>query len=100
MKPGETRNPNGRPKKHESLTNLMQEFLDKKDPKLKRTYREIFIERTYALALKGDATAAKLVWNYLDGMPIQRQILENPDGTGLFEKITFNTTTDDVELLG
>ena len=97
IKKGEIRNPYGRPKKNESITELVKKFLRSKPKGQKRTYKEMFVERVTALALKGDLTAIKLIWNYLDGMPQQtitnniktkNSILEkldayNPDNTNI-----------------
>lgn len=72
MKPGETRNPNGRPKKGETLTDVMRKFLSEAPPGQKLTYKEMFVQKSYQLAMKGDATFGKLVWNYMEGMPKQQ----------------------------
>ena len=72
IKKGQRLNPYGRPKKEESLTFLMKKYLSKVHPSMKKTYKEIFIEKTFHLALKGDLTALKLIWNYVDGMPQQK----------------------------
>jgi hypothetical protein len=89
MKPGETRNPNGRPKKEWSLTGAMRDFLSEKDPETKKVRRDQFIETQYKYALKGDPTASKHLWNYIDGMPKQKTELTGADGEDLFKKITF-----------
>lgn len=72
MKPGETRNPNGRPKKEWSLTQTMRDYLSEKDPIKKKERRSIFVENEYEFAMKGDPTARKHVWNYIEGMPQQK----------------------------
>lgn len=72
LKPGQTANPNGRPKKEESLTNLMRTYLNQIPPGEARSRKEIFIEKTAQLAERGDATAQKLIWSYLDGLPTQQ----------------------------
>lgn len=69
MKPGETRNPNGRPKKGESLTECMRIFLEEVPEGQKKTYKELFVRKSYQKAIEGDPTFAKLVWNYVEGMP-------------------------------
>lgn len=71
MKPGETRNPNGRPKKGESLTECMRIFLEEVPEGQKKTYKELFVRKSYQKAIEGDPTFAKLVWNYVEGMPKQ-----------------------------
>jgi len=74
---GQSGNPKGRPEKTESLTELMRVFLANKPKESKKTYRELLIQKAYQMAMKGDITALKMIWNYLDGMPIQKTKNEN-----------------------
>ena len=78
-KPGQTNNPNGRPKKGTCLTDLMQKYLSKsievkgKGGQLKKVkYRDLFVQQVLKLATAGDTTCLKLIWNYIDGMPLQK----------------------------
>ncbi len=71
IKKGQVLNPNGRPKKEYSLTQGMREYLSELDGDSKKELRRVFLEKTHEMALKGDPTAMKLIWNYLDGMPKQ-----------------------------
>lgn len=87
MKPGETRNPNGRPKKGTSLTETMRAFLEKVPPGQKHTYRQLFVQKSFQKAFEGDPTFAKLVWNYIDDMPQQR-VDHTSDGEKI-ETVTF-----------
>ena len=59
FKKGESGNPNGRPTKSTSLTELMQEFLNGVPEKQKKTYKEIFVQKCFHIAIKGDVTAMK-----------------------------------------
>ena len=72
FKPGQTGNPKGRPPKGTSLTDVMREFLEEIPEGQERNNKELFVQKSYDLAMKGDPTFAKLVWNYLDGMPQQK----------------------------
>lgn len=65
-KKGAEANPNGRPKKGYSITEWFQEMLKASPEK-----RDAIGASIMAKALEGDATAIKLVWNYMDGMPPQ-----------------------------
>lgn len=74
FKPGESGNPNGRPPKGYSITEMMQKLLSTKiidkngvevDP------REAIGKSILQKALSGDTAAQKLVWSYMDGMPPQ-----------------------------
>jgi len=93
--PGTTRNPNGRPKKGFTFAEKMREFLSTKDPVLKKYRIDVYVENVFLAAGKGDATAMKIIANYLDGMPAQNTTVQNPDGTGLFDKATFTIATKD-----
>lgn len=66
FKPGQSGNPNGRPKKGYSITEMFQEMFAE-HPERKAELGEAI----YRKARKGDPTAIKLVWNYMDGMPKQ-----------------------------
>lgn len=68
-KKGKSGNNDGRPLKEESLTYLMKTFLQNIPEGQKETYKEIFIKKTYKMAINGDIAAIKLIWNYVDGMP-------------------------------
>ena len=70
-KKGQIPNPTGRPPKDQSLTELMREYLYNIPKGQKKPYKEMFIEKTLLMAMKGDIAALKLIWNYLDGMPKQ-----------------------------
>lgn len=65
-KPGQSGNPNGRPKKGYSITEWFREMLDSK-PEVKDAIGKSILKK----ALDGDTTAQKMVWQYMDGMPQQ-----------------------------
>ncbi|MDA2928732.1 DUF5681 domain-containing protein [Acidobacteria bacterium AH-259-O06] len=68
-KPGLSGNPKGRPKKSECLTSILKEEIAKIDPedRKKRTWVELVAIATIKLAIKGNATALKEVWERMDG---------------------------------
>ena len=68
-KKGVSGNPRGRPKKRDSLTSLLKEEIAKICPadREKRTWKELIVRATLQLAMKGNATALKEVWERLDG---------------------------------
>lgn len=59
-------NRNGRPLKGYSITEMMREMLAS-NPDTKQSLGSVII----AKALEGDIAAAKLVWQYMDGLPAQ-----------------------------
>ena len=65
----------GRPKKQDSLTNLLREEIKKICPadREKRTWKELIVRATLQLAMKGNATALKEVWERLDGKILQTE---------------------------
>lgn len=76
-------NRNGRPKKGTCLTDLMQKYLKKsidiKDDtgEIKKIkYRDLFVQQVLKLATAGDTTCLKLIWNYIDGMPLQKMDIQ------------------------
>lgn len=89
FKKGQSGNPKGPPRKEWSLSNAMREYLDEPDPIVKLSRRDVFIESQYLHAIKGDPTAAKHIWNYLDGMP-KGHGGEPPAGTTYNTQINFN----------
>lgn len=83
---GQSGNPKGRPPVQESLSELMREFLQQAPPNQKKTYKQLFIDKTYHKAVvEGDAASIKLIWQYLDGMPKQ-----SIDHTSMGEKISLS----------
>src|SRR3990172_12193824 len=74
-KKGVSGNPRGRPKKRDSLTSLLKEEIAKICPadREKRTWKELIVRATLQLAMKGNATALKEVWERLDGKVLQTE---------------------------
>jgi len=66
FKPGESGNPDGRPPKGYSITEMMKEMLNS-TPGLKESLGKVIAKK----ALEGDITAVKMLWNYMDGLPKQ-----------------------------
>lgn len=88
FQPGQSGNPNGRPKKEAALSNLMREMLEEleevrdKDgnPTGKMAKRKlIFLKACFEHAAKGDAAFAKMIMSYIDGLPKQAIDLTSDD---------------------
>ncbi len=71
FKPGQSGNPNGRPRGSKSITSLVYERLQEKDPATGKTNIEMMIQQILKNALIGDMDFIKLIWNYIDGKPNQ-----------------------------
>lgn len=82
FKPGESGNPNGRPPKGYSITEMMKEMLSSK-PEVKETLGKVIITK----ALEGDITAIKTVWQYMDGMPQQNLTLSGDESKPLYVEL-------------
>lgn len=74
-KEGQSGNPNGRPKKGHSITETIRAMMDEK-PEIKKALGAKILQ----MAVEGDITAIKTIWNYLDGMPLQKQEIGGVDG--------------------
>ncbi len=83
-KKGTSGNPRGRPKKQDCLTHLLREEIQKICPadREKRTWKQLIVRATLQLAMKGNATALKEVWERLDGKVLQTEKLQLDGGDG------------------
>jgi len=82
IKPGETRNPKGRPSKGYSITETIRDMMAK-NPEIKKKLGNKIIE----MALRGDINAMKIVWQYMDGMPKQPIELSNPEEKARWDQL-------------
>lgn len=70
FKPGQSGNPNGRPKREWTMAGLLEDALEEQD-ETGTPYKQIIIKKLRTLAAKGDLVAIKEVNNRMDGMPHQ-----------------------------
>lgn len=94
-KPGQTGNPHGRPLKEHSITATIKAMMDEK-PEIKKALGA----KIFEMALKGDITAIKTLWNYIDGMPqqdlkVQGSVIINMDELIGLSKPTAETADSD-----
>lgn len=75
FKPGQSGNPAGRPKGSISLVTEMKKKLEEIHPMFKKTYAQAFIESILDDALTQDGPSRKLVMQYMEGLPVQKQEL-------------------------
>ena len=92
-KKGVSGNPRGRPKKQDSLTSLLREEIEKICPadREERTWKELVVRATLQLAMKGNATALKEVWERLDGKILQTGKVqwEGPEGNQIQIQVVY-----------
>jgi ribosomal protein L17 len=70
FKQGKSGNPKGRPKKGETLTDLLREKIEiPKTTREKLTRKEKIIEKLITLAEAGDLSALKYLFDRIDGRP-------------------------------
>ena len=70
FKQGKSGNPKGRPKKGETMTDLLREKIEiPKTSREKLTRKEKIIEKLILLAEGGDLSALKYLFDRLDGRP-------------------------------
>lgn len=75
---GVSGNPKGRPPKGYSITEMMKEMLSSK-PEVKEAIGKSILKK----ALEGDVTAMRMLWQYMDGMPLNKTELTGKDGESL-----------------
>ena len=72
VKKGHGGNPNGRPKKEHSLTDLLREALEQPHDDTGKTKKEMVIDKLYEIAVKkGDVVMLKYLIDRIDGKPLQ-----------------------------
>lgn len=93
IKKGEVRNPNGRPKKGETMTDALRMLAGKtiKDDKGNSvTFKEAISKKLYALAISGDIAAIKYIFDRIDGFPTQAIQQQDEDGKPVIpQKVVF-----------
>ncbi len=70
FKPGQSGNPNGRPKREWTWAGLLEEAMEEQD-ETGESYKKIIVRKARTLGIKGDMTAIKEIMNRMDGMPKQ-----------------------------
>lgn len=83
FQPGVSGNPNGRPKGAKNFTSKVKKALEKIAEGKDFTYEEALVKKILHKAIvEGNEQMIKLMWNYIDGMPVQaidHKIEQMPD---------------------
>lgn len=74
FKKGVSGNPNGRPPGTKNLTTAVREALLALHDGTEKPYQQLLVERILKLAIEGDTTMIKILWEQLDGRPAQKII--------------------------
>ena len=70
-KPGESGNPNGRPKNENSLSNLLRKELEETDPDTGLANKEVIAKALVRLARGDNLAAIEKIFDRLEGKPAQ-----------------------------
>ena len=77
--PGVSGNPNGRPPKDKTITGEIKKILEELLP-TGMTKSQALAQGIVDRALDGDPSFVKIAMQYVDGMPVQKQILVGEEG--------------------
>ncbi len=85
FKPGQSGNPHGRPKNEQCLTALLRQEIARMCPADKdgRTWAQLIVLATMRLAMAGNSTALKEIWERLDGKVTTPLEIDTPTGQPL-----------------
>ena len=84
---GTSGNPNGRPRKGQSLADLIRKFGDQRDPKTGKRRKDLLALMLWDKSLEGDLRAAEYVADRLLGRPAQEIRLESHQPSLVFQII-------------
>jgi hypothetical protein len=83
FKPGQSGNPAGKKPGTLSLKRMLREYLQR-SAQGEQTYADLYIKRLIDKAIaKGDANVMKLIWEAIEGKPVQPLVTEDGDGKRL-----------------
>lgn len=92
---GVSGNPNGRPKKGLTLTDIAKDILEEELP-TGMTRKEALMRKIATLAYEGNETMIKMIWNYVDGMPTQKTELTGDANAPIAIKVIEDTHLKDI----
>ena len=96
IKPGEVRNPNGRPKKEQSLTHILSMKMEEKLPgQDAMSFKDMLALKLLQLASQGDLAAIKYCYDRLDGTPTQAVKQVDDDGNAIIPAVQISFVDND-----
>jgi len=101
-KKGQSGNPNGAPRKEDSLNNLLRERLEDIDPDQERPNKDIIADALVTLAKEGNLAAIERVWDRVEGKPHQSMDITGnvtfPQVIGMYPEDYDRTTAEDTDI--
>jgi len=99
-KQGQSGNPNGRPKKGQTITDEIRKELKRRlipdgDKLISR--RKAIAKVLIEMSLKGDLSAIKQLMTYIDGLPIEKHEITGADGGPMHYEILIDPLLRDKE---
>ena len=89
IEPGQVLNPNGRPKKGHTITDMLNDYLETtKFGESQITGKQVLVQKIFQLAAQGDLAALKYCIDRIDGTPIQAIRQVDAEGADVITGIT------------
>ena len=95
FKKGEVTNPKGRPKVGKTLTEVLRRYGNESPDGSDMARKELLARELWEIALAGDITAIKYIYDRVDGKPTESVEHSGPDGDSIKAVITWKSPGED-----